>query len=105
MFFFKEKESEFFQLKKIVAKLIQNFGRFPIQMLMSSPTIFKNLPWFKQHFDEVLLDFKTVFNFYEEHIREHKIQMNEDETANDFVSAFLAEKERKDKLGSPHNYR
>ncbi|KAI1710511.1 cytochrome p450 domain-containing protein [Ditylenchus destructor] len=47
---------------------------------------------------------KGFYRFFGDHIEEHKQELDEDESATDFVGAFLKEKARKDKLDEPHNF-
>lgn len=74
-----------------------------MQLMMPNPKYLRRIPPFKRIFDSLQISANNIFKYIDERIEEHT-KNNEENEQTDFVGRFLAEKERRDKLGVKHFY-
>ncbi|KAI1720890.1 cytochrome p450 domain-containing protein [Ditylenchus destructor] len=102
--FHDEKEQEFYELKRHVANFL-SVSAHPMSLLIQyKPHIFKGLPFFKHYYQQMMDMSNELMKYFEDRIRDHKQDFNEDEQVTDYVGAFLKEKAKKDRLGEQHYY-
>ncbi|KAH7715420.1 Protein CYP-33C1, partial [Aphelenchoides avenae] len=96
-----DKESEFFELKKLVSELMKAGGSPSWMLICSFSRLFMNLPYFKQHANGVKAKSDELQAFYQRQIEEHEKQIDfeTDSQPLDYAEAFLREKMKRDKEG------
>ncbi|KAH7718340.1 Protein CYP-33E1 [Aphelenchoides avenae] len=99
-----DKESEFFEVKKILSEHMKSAGRPAWTLIWAFTRVFLNLPYFKQHAAHMKANFGKLDAFFQRQIDEHEkhIDYETDSQTLDYAEAFLREKKKRDKEGGEH---
>ncbi|KAH7706767.1 CYP-33D3 protein [Aphelenchoides avenae] len=100
------REKEFYELKRLVAEMIESTGSGKTKILIAYPELLHKLPPFCTAFDQLKHNQQRLFDFYQRQIDEHKasIDFDTDAEPTDYAEAFLREARKRDAEGAAHTF-
>ncbi|KAH7718336.1 Protein CYP-33E2 [Aphelenchoides avenae] len=99
-----EKLAEFVEQKQLLTNIVQALGRPAWQLTAAFPSVFLNLPYFKQKAAQVKAGDDALQAFFQRNIDEHEkhIDFETHSQPLDYAEAFLREKRKREKEGGEH---